>query len=615
MKRFTILVLAAIVISFSASTLAAKGGGRGAGGGGGSDGRGQPPTDLEGPINDKMSDQGKLFGDLFVILRYQGGEEKNIPVFDSDGNFSHFDKGTAIGGEPILTEDHSWYVEIDEDTGEVLGTFEAPSPSLCVQPVASYLRWGDIHDGEGDLKDNQIPLVKTYDATWGRTECDVGLPQYDENDMPLFDVHGEPVVEPYFIQPGGSWTDPVNGPVTYENGVLWTELIQDVHFGRLNIARSPEAVLQSSFDEAISTINQALQIELDSSGRLLLTRTTESELYVDPTTGLPYFTEEFKKAIDSPLENLSLYVKLLKDGHLVTPADEREPIDRSLNGGIPLSKLVELADGPSKELRPTIDIAKLREWGMDYLVDVTEVEYYTYYETSYTEDCTAIERTLVTSEFSCEYLEIEEIDDCGNATLCSGPYIGILTDTGSTPSGDDYLAAASFFASAADKTGYLTEDMIVYLNSIIGLNLVVGYSETDEDGLPIAGAVNYSTNPVYFDFSEVTAYNRQTTYKNRGEVDEIGGGGYPSSYDGTALVLSEVSPKIWEEKALNLLDTDNVDFGPVAIGWGENPDTPPAGPEPTNIVGENDILGFTQMAEDALRVIDFIHTYQIPDRR
>ncbi len=95
-----------------------------------------------------------------------------------------------------------------------------------------------------------------------------------------------------------------------------------------------------------------------------------------------------KKAIDSPLENVALYVKLMQDGHLVTPADEREPIDRSKNGGIPIWKMLELEDGPADAaLRPTIDIAKMRDLkegypvdGLGSLVDVEDVDYLTYYQ-------------------------------------------------------------------------------------------------------------------------------------------------------------------------------------------------------------------------------------------
>ena len=45
-------------------------------------GDGGMPDDNEGPLNDKMSDAGKLFGDLYKILRQQGvaGDQKLVPA-------------------------------------------------------------------------------------------------------------------------------------------------------------------------------------------------------------------------------------------------------------------------------------------------------------------------------------------------------------------------------------------------------------------------------------------------------------------------------------------------------------------------------------------------------
>ena len=76
------------------------------------------PDTVEGPINDKKSDSGKLFGDLYKLLRQQGvvGDKKLVPQVNADGpviidGFQRFDVLTnptndsniAIGGEPVLT--------------------------------------------------------------------------------------------------------------------------------------------------------------------------------------------------------------------------------------------------------------------------------------------------------------------------------------------------------------------------------------------------------------------------------------------------------------------------------------------------------------------------------
>ena len=46
-------------------------------------GDGGMPTDNEGPLNDNMSTAGSLYGDLYKILRYQGGEDKMVQSVDA----------------------------------------------------------------------------------------------------------------------------------------------------------------------------------------------------------------------------------------------------------------------------------------------------------------------------------------------------------------------------------------------------------------------------------------------------------------------------------------------------------------------------------------------------
>ena len=79
-----------------------------------------------------ISGSGSLFGDLYVLLRYFGGETK------PDGS-------TAIGGEPLLSVEPGWEaIEVVLEDGTV--TYEerlAAVASECIQPVASYERWGD----------------------------------------------------------------------------------------------------------------------------------------------------------------------------------------------------------------------------------------------------------------------------------------------------------------------------------------------------------------------------------------------------------------------------------------------------------------------------------------
>jgi len=578
-------------------------------------------VETDGPLNDNMSSQGKLFGDLYKILRYQGSEEyKLIPEVDADGAPALNDDGiqelvpgpAPVGGEPVLSGGYGYYAK-EVMVGEVV-TYEvatSPYPSQCVQPVADYGKWGDIW---GDpTKQNALPLIITYDATWGRSECAVGE---------LVDATVDPVngtlnlnVDEYFIEPGGSW----NGLI-YCEGVLWADLIDEVSFGRLNLSRSPEAVLQASFDEAINSINNADMIEIDATGRLLLTTDIYAEIATAVDTGsddpicVAEKIETVTKAIDSPLENLALYVKLMQDGHLVTPGDERAPIDRSLNGGIPLWKMLELEDGPSTALRPTINIDKMELWGLDNLVDVTEATYYTYFQCYDVNDLPV--ECLCLNEgdsVTCPDVDSRELiavaAACPAGKECEGPFTGIMSDDASiTPAGADFDFAASFLAAAADKTGDIGVDMVVYVNSILGINKVIGYSEYDADGNPTATAINYAKNPVYFNYGEaegVSEYLRGNVFTNRGQVQTRGGEGDPSIYDGKVKVLQSNGFVSWDETELPIIG--NVPFDNIGLAANGFPD----GVTPAS----DDILGFSQMADDDLSVIEFVHTYQIPGLR
>ena len=536
-----------------------------------------PPTD--GPLNDQKSTAGQLFGDLYRIARYAGGETKKVPTVKADGTPDLVDSnwvdpasGTsysvkrqgwttaiAVGGEPKLSEEFASYTVVNEDTGEyeinpMTGGiyFPAPYPSQCVQPVADFERWGDILDKTG-LDENRLPLTITYDPTWERSEC--------------------AVTDAVFLAAGETWDG-----VTYYKEIRFPDLIEEVDFGRLNLGRAPDAVLDQAFDEAIRNINQAKTIALDAAGRLLLT-TDIYDPYLTNPDGTAVLLETVIKAIDSPRENLALYLKLMQDGHLITPADERTAIDRSLNGGIPLAQLAEIEDGPSTVLRPTIDIDKMKDMGLGHLVDATGITtYYTRFDN---------EGKLVISTTPCDG--------------CESSYGIVSRSPADECAGLDFPFSATFFASTGDKTGRVTWDHVVYMNSILGINKVIGYSAYDTEGEPADGAIDYSKNPVYFNFFPMPAYDRGLTFTQRGQVVQPPGGYSPGTYDGKVLVLvaSDTQAKTWIETAMPIFKT--------VFATSTHPNGEP-------YLGAN-IRGFTTMADDDLRTIDYIHTYQIPGLR
>lgn len=119
----------------------------------------------------------------------------------------------------------------------------------------------------------------------------------------LRDENGVPVLTPEgFVQPVDADGNPI--PLDEEGHPLNEDATLEVELGRLNVGRSPTGVLSNRLKEAVSVIDQATAITLDESGRLLLTVDGE------------------QKTIDSPLENLALYITLMNEGTLGLALDD-----------------------------------------------------------------------------------------------------------------------------------------------------------------------------------------------------------------------------------------------------------------------------------------------------
>ena len=264
---------------------------------------------------------------------------------------------------------------------------------------------------KGDLFGDMVVLLR--DANGAPILTADGLVQviayiYDSTGalVPLKDASGNLVVIPYNAE-GDLLPTVTVGGVTYD--VYGAE----VELGRLSVGRAPTKVLQHSLDEALAKLTATgAVITLDASGRLVV-------------NGV---------AIDSPLENLALYLDYMKDGSIS----------------------------------------------------------------------------------------------------------GVTLPAGFNP--------ASLFAAAADKTGTITVDTVVYMNSILGIN----------------------TGTTYYDFS-TTNYDRATTW---------------STATATVLVLKD---GVYVPTVVNLYEAV---FS--STNW----------VDPTAVGGADD---FAAAANDYLQVIEFIH--------
>lgn len=121
----------------------------------------------------------------------------------------------------------------------------------------------------------------------------------DENGVPILTAEG--------------WVQPLDAegnviPLDEEGHPVDETLTQEVELGRLNVGRAPSKVLDRRADEVIALLNDATALSLDPAGRLVITTVDADGV-------------EVSKTIDSPLENLAIYVALMTDGSIPGVAD------------------------------------------------------------------------------------------------------------------------------------------------------------------------------------------------------------------------------------------------------------------------------------------------------
>lgn len=109
----------------------------------------------------------------------------------------------------------------------------------------------------------------------------------DDNGVPILSAAG-------FVQPIDADGNLI--PLDAEGAPIDPSLAIEVELSRLNVGRSPTSVLDRRASEVVTLLNSATAITLDVSGRLVVT------------------TADGTKTIDSPLENLAIYVALMTTG-------------------------------------------------------------------------------------------------------------------------------------------------------------------------------------------------------------------------------------------------------------------------------------------------------------
>jgi hypothetical protein len=230
----------------------------GGGGGGPPDGYGPGTHGRKKDDAEKGLLKGLLFGDQWIVVRDLTPEGDGEPIF-----FEWQWPPEAYNAEG----DFDLQPGVEPD-GYTLSTAE----SGCVQPVSYNALTGLITQFVLD----DTTAVSHYDS-YARTR----IPTY------LIPLDPECKI-----------------PELYEG----TWMAMEADSGRFNLSRSPQDVLMASYEEAISTFNAATSLGLDPARRFKLGMVDEF--------GVPYL-----KTIDSPVENLALYQKIVLDGCFTATAN------------------------------------------------------------------------------------------------------------------------------------------------------------------------------------------------------------------------------------------------------------------------------------------------------
>ena len=350
------------------------------------------------------------------------------------------------------------------------------------------------------------------------------------------------------------------------------------YFGRLSAGRTKERNIRMHFDEVVSSIKAAGIVKLDPGGRLMLGTacTGKGQTLVCASWA----------TIDSPQENLALYHRVTKYGHIQTDPAE---IDLSSHGDPAAPTQYHPALGPE-------DWVKLRGH-LRWLLPEPNMR-----------------------------------ADTGACFGQNGSFVARCAESEALQE-TDFEFLASFLGGAAGKTGKITADLVQYLNRI--LKSTQDTSTNPEGGTtPAVNRLPAKVRDCWEGPDPVLPVDPDT-----GEVireDPVYG---PCAVYGATTDLPNYSLfTVVQEEFVNFGEVDGAHLGAIYNRLHSFGATtmqaivpPPGDPNPTTFtvnpalpllpwlnhanpgmeVGR-DIHGFDYNASDALRAIEFIHNYEVP---
>jgi len=359
---------------------------------------------------------------------------------------------------------------------------------------------------------------------------------------------------------------------------------QEVKFGRESVSRAPASVIDMSYGEALKGINSAeanqcpcdYEADFCDSGTNQDTRAVKKDaagrltLCIPPGDGSGYVW----KTIDAPLENLGLYRAVMTNGCLRTVTDET-------TGEEGVRQIVTTALDPS-------GIYYLNASGLGYLVCA--------YPTG--TPIPTSSRQAIEQELACTVTP----DPVGGTA--DTPCWWEAPTVPSTVTRADMLSAAVFVASGADKTSPVTLDEIINVNTYLGINTWT-YTRSKKTQV---------LNVTYFPFTVSGGPGGGFSY-TRG-IDAF-------TSDTQAYLLKSVSDESFSpgytflfNDAVNGVDMNIVSVtvcrngSPLPFFCTDSANTPYSSEVIKGCGGAN---WFVQAAEDARKVIWYLHSWEVPE--
>jgi len=399
------------------------------------------------------------------------------------------------------------------------------------------------------------------------------------------------------------------------------------YFGRLNGGRTKERNQRMHFNEVIDNIKASCEVKQEETGRLKIG-------YCDDDGKL----EEWA-TVDSPMESMGLYVRLMKYGHIQTDPDEE---DYWAHGDPATQPQLQPALGPEDWLKFHKSVQHLLPgWTKGVTLDAREP----WYEDSWITSCFTDDDLdgvyEVTEPFTDanknEAYDVGEpftdLDSDGELDTvsesfnpeCAGAYgEGVPREELSS---EDFIRAGSFMAGAANKTGFITDNLTQYFNRIVKIAKNTAHTVATPLTLPALVRVCEVGGALLDPEDEVQVepdYGDCEIYPADGDIPNQVPGGDPSP--NTALFPDVLERFVdfgevdyvredWRNETIEGIFPVNIDDGE----WQEY--SKPMGAVVSLLgwldyvngnVDATDMDGFVGAADDGVRSIEFVHNHALP---